>query len=148
MTIDAIALRIRLCIAALFAEDLSSAPMNLEITELPPAPSPFPNPTIIINRGVVYPNAASGSAPSPATQILSIMLFANIKNILAIIGSDNLFIAFLGSPVIISIFSFFSIIALTLAYAIIYLWWMYLNVVLKVFKKRKKEKWFILNHFQ
>ena len=44
------------------------------------------------------------------------------QNILAIIGNDNLFIAFLGSPVIISIFSFFSIISLTLAYAIIYLY--------------------------
>ena len=82
----------------------------LDIKEFPPAPRPFPNPTIIINNGVIYPSAASGSAPSPATHMLSIMLFANIKNILAIIGKDSLFIAFFGSPVIISMFLFFSII--------------------------------------
>ena len=118
MIIDATALKIRLCIAALFAECLSSAPMYLEITEFPPAPRPFPNPTIIRNNGVVYPSAARGSAPSPATQMLSIMLFANIRNMLAMMGADNLFIAFFGSPVIISMFSFFSIVC-PLAYAII-----------------------------
>ena len=122
MIIETIKLKMRLWIAALFAEALSSAPMYLDISEFPPAPSPFPKPTKIINSGVTYPSAASGSAPSPATQILSIMLFTKIRNMLPIIGSDSLLMAFLGSPVIISIFSFFPIIYLTLAYAIILLY--------------------------
>ena len=95
-----------------------------------------------MNNGVTYPSAANGSGPSPATQILSIMLFANIKNMLAIIGTDSLFIAFLGSPVIISTFSFFSIVYLSLVYAIILL---YMQVLLfkgiaqlKKFTKKKK----------
>ena len=90
------------------AECLSSAPIYLEIKEFPPAPIPFPNPTKIKNKGVIYPNAAKGSAPNPTTHILSIILLAKIKNILAIIGNDNLLIAFLGSPVIISILEFLS----------------------------------------
>ena len=53
MITDTITLSIRLCIAALFAEALSSAPIYLEINELPPAPRPFPNPTMIMNSGVV-----------------------------------------------------------------------------------------------
>ena len=113
ITIDTTALKIRLCIAALFADDLSSAPIYLDMRELPPAPSPLPNPTIIMKSGVTYPSAANGSGPSPATHMLSMILFANIRNILAIIGIDSLFIAFLGSPVIISTFSFFSIINLS-----------------------------------
>ena len=75
----------------------------------------------------MYPSAASGSGPSPATQILSMILFANIKNMLAIMGRDSLLIAFLGSPVIISMLSFFSIFYLTLAYATILL---YMQVLL------------------
>ena len=139
---DTTTLKIRLCIAALFAEVLSSAPIYLDIREFPPAPNPFPNPTIIINNGVIYPSAANGSAPSPATQILSIILFAKIKNILAIIGNDNLLIAFLGSPVIISMFSFFSITYLILAYAIILL---YMQVLVfkvngRISKKDKKSR--------
>ena len=86
---EKIKLKIRLCIAALFAEALSSAPMNLDISEFPPAPIPFPKPTIIMNSGVMYPSAANGSAPSPATQILSMMLFIKIKNMLPIIGNDS-----------------------------------------------------------
>ena len=87
--------------------------MKREINELPPAPIPFPIPIRTMNNGVMYPSAANGSAPSPATHMLSIMLFAKIKNILAMIGIDNLFIAFLGSPVIISMLEFFSIISLS-----------------------------------
>ena len=81
ITIETMTLKIKLCIAALLAEALSSAPINLEINEFPPAPIPFPNPTIIMKSGVMYPRAAKGSAPSPATHILSIILFAKIKKI-------------------------------------------------------------------
>ena len=121
--IDIIILNIIECIAALSALCLSCAPMYLEIREFAPAPIPFPAPTSTINSGVIYPNAASGSAPSPATHILSIMLFANISSILAIIGIASLFIAFLGSPVIISMFEFFSIIkphSCTCKYILVY----------------------------
>ena len=53
--------------------------------------------------------AASASAPSPATQILSAMLYIMIKSMEIIIGTASLTIAFLGSPVIISILLFFSL---------------------------------------
>ena len=81
--------------------------------EVAPAPIPFPNPTSTINNGVTYPSAAKGAGPNPATQILSTILFKKIKNILAIIGHASLLIAFLGSPVIISTFSFISIIIIS-----------------------------------
>ena len=107
--IDIIILKIKLCIAALFAALWSWAPIYLDIKEFPPAPIPLPIATNNKNNGVIYPREANGCDPRPETQILSIILLAKIKNILSIIGGANLFIAFLGLPVINSIFSFFSI---------------------------------------
>jgi hypothetical protein len=49
--------------------------------------------------GVVNPNAASASGPRPATHILSARLYAMIRNIDMIIGTDSKRIARLGSPV-------------------------------------------------
>lgn len=109
------------CIAALFAPFRFSAPMYRDMSEFAPAPIPFPNPTKTMNNGVTYPIAARGSAPSPATHMLSMMLFKNIRNMLAISGHASLFMAFLGSPVTSSIFEFFSII-IFLVYAIVLLY--------------------------
>ena len=59
------------CIAALSALSLSFAPIHRAIREVAPAPKPCASPTITINIGEINPKAASASAPSPATHMLS-----------------------------------------------------------------------------
>ena len=103
---ERITVNITVCTAALSANFLSFPPIALAINEFAPEPIPFPTPTSIINSGVMNPIAASASDPRPATHILSARLYAIIRSMETIIGTANLFIAFLGSPVIISILLF------------------------------------------
>ena len=96
-------------ITALFASSIRCAPTYLEISELAPAPTPLPRPMITKYKGEIKPSAARASELMPATQKLSIRLFKNIKSIEKIVGKANLLIAFLGLPIIDSMFSVFGI---------------------------------------
>ena len=85
--------------------------MFLAISEFAPAPIPWPSPIKTMNNGVMNPIAANASGPSPATHMLSARLYIMIKTMESIIGILSFRIAFLGSPVIISIFLFFSLVS-------------------------------------
>ena len=110
MIIETRNVKIIVCKTALFASSNLDAPTYLEINEFPPAPIPLPMPIKTKYNGDINPNAANASILIPETQKLSIKLFKNIKSNEKIVGMANLFIAFFGSPVIVSIFSFISII--------------------------------------
>ena len=74
------------------------------MSEFAPAPTPLPRPIMTKYSGEINPSAASAFSLIPETQKLSIRLFKNIKSIENIVGKASLFIAFLGFPVIESIF--------------------------------------------
>ena len=100
------------CKPALFACPKLFAPIYLAISEFAPEPIPFPSPTRTMKSGVMNPIAANASEPIPATHMLSARLYIMIKSIETIIGTLSFLIALFGSPVITSIFSFFSLFSL------------------------------------
>gem|GEM_PF-2993833 len=85
--------------AARFAPAWSPAPILRAISDVAPAPRPFPRPTSTIKRGETKPTAASASAPRPATQIALTRLYVDIRSMTTIMGPESFTIAFLGSPV-------------------------------------------------
>ena len=109
ISIDSISPIITPCSALLSALSFLFAPIYREMREFAPAPNPFAIPPIIINNGVTNPIAASGSDPSPATHTLSTMLYTMLSTSVIIIGHAIAFIAILGSPLIRSTLSFFSL---------------------------------------
>ena len=86
------------CAAELSAINSLFCPMYLDTIEVIPAPKLVPTLIIRNSKGITKPTAANWSAPSPATQNESIMLYNDITIIENMSGTANFNTASFGFP--------------------------------------------------